>query len=118
LVTLMFAAPLVSAARPSSDAEVIAQLRESGSNLRKPHEIEFFLYVPSQLAAERVAEKVRALEFTVKIERAATGSDWLVLAKKKMIPTESKLAELRKTFGEIVVAEQGVYDGWGSAVVK
>jgi hypothetical protein len=74
--------------------------------------------VPSQLAAERVAEKVRALGFTVKIERAATGSDWLVLAKKKMIPTESKLTELRKTFGEIVVAEQGVYDGWGSAVVK
>jgi hypothetical protein len=111
-------APRVSEAQHSPDAQVITQLRQAGSNLRKPHQIEFFLYLPSQLAAERVAEKVRALDFTTKIERAATGSDWLLVATKKMIPTESKLAELRETFSAMVLAEQGEYDGWVSTVVK
>jgi hypothetical protein len=111
-------APGLSSAQQNPDAQALTQLRLAGSNLRKPHQMEFFLYVPSQLAAERVAEKVRALEFTTKIQHAATGSDWLVLATKKMIPTEAKLAELRKLFNEIVTAEQGEYDGWGIPEVK
>jgi hypothetical protein len=118
LAVSLLVAPGISGAQQSPDAQAMDQLRVAGSNLRRPHNIEFFLYVPSQLAAVRVAEKVRALEFTIRIEHAATGSDWLVVATKKMIPTEAKLTELRKLFNEIVAAEQGEYDGWGVPLVK
>jgi hypothetical protein len=108
----------IARAQESLDAQVITQLRKAGSNLSKPHDVEFFLYVPTPEAAERLASKVRALQFGTKVDRAARGPDWLVLATKSMIPTESTLAEIRAQFTALAAAEKGEYDGWGTPIVK
>jgi hypothetical protein len=118
IATLLFVWPRVARAQQGLDAQVIAQLRKAGSNLAKPHQIEFFLYVATREAAERLASKVRQLHFDVKVEPAAKGSDWLVLATKSLVPAESELVRLRTTFGELAAAENGTYDGWGTEVVK
>ena len=100
------------------DAWVISQLKQAGSDLAKPHPIEFFLYVPSSEAADRVAAKVRGAGFNAKVDRAAKGSAWLVLATKAMVPVEAELAAIRKDFSALASAERGEYDGWGTPVVK
>ena len=105
-------------AQTSQDSLVIAQLKKAGSNLSKPHEIEFFFYFHTKEAAEHVSEKLNALGFSAKAEPAAKGSDWLVLAKKSLVPTESALVELRSKFDAIAAEDNGVYDGWGTPVVK
>jgi len=114
----LFAWPRIARAQQDPDAQVLAQLREAGSDLSKPHPIEFFLYAPTKEAAERLESKVRALHFQTKVQPAAQGSEWLVLATKSMILKVADLASVREKFTALAAAEKGVYDGWGTPVVK
>lgn len=61
-----------SAAEPTGDGDVIARLREAGSDLTKPHFVEFFMYFPSEAAAKRVADKLISLGFSSTVEPAAS----------------------------------------------
>ena len=103
---------------PDLDGEVLVQLRKAGSDLSKPHLIEFFLYLPSQSFAEEVARKVRASAFSAKVEPAAKGNDWLCLATKEMIPDLAALQKIRSDFDSLTRSMGGVYDGWGTPVVN
>ncbi|UUZ47407.1 ribonuclease E inhibitor RraB [Massilia sp. B-10] len=49
----------------TGDAQVVAQLRKAGSDLSKPHPVEFFLYFPSKAAADRVSDKLNSMGFHV-----------------------------------------------------
>lgn len=104
--------------RGGPDAFVIAQLERAGLNLARAHDIEFFLYFPTQEAAERASVKVAALGMVVKVDRAATGEQWLVFATRNMVPAEKEMARLRRAMEAIAAAEQGEYDGWGAPVTK
>lgn len=99
------------------DASVLIQLRKVGSKLALPHDIEFFLYFPSQTIAEQAAEKIQAMGFEVKTNRAAQGDSWLCLATKRMIPDLQSLQEIREAFTTLTAATGGEYDGWGTEVV-
>ena len=110
--------PRIAKAQQDPDAQVLAQLRKAGSDLYKPHPIEFFLYAPTKEAAERLEQKVRALHFETKVQPSAQGSAWLVLATKSMLPNQADLVLLREQFTALAAAEKGEYDGWGTPVVK
>jgi hypothetical protein len=109
----------VARGQASQDAQVMEQLKSAGSNLSKPHPIEFYLYVPTQEAANRVATKARALGYEIKkLDRAAMGPGWLVLAGKTLVPTESALSKSRSELEALAKDEGGEYDGWEAPVVK
>jgi len=131
VVSLALALPACSAdsgAEAGTDADadraVIDQLKTVGSDLSKPHAIDFYLYLPNREAAERAGARVRQLELAVEVEPAvkveATDSadEWLVHAKKTMLVKESELGRIGKQLTEIAVAEGGKYDGWGAEVVQ
>lgn len=108
------------AARPlSGDARVIAQLKAAGSNLSRPHPMEFFLYFPSEAAAVRASQRIATRGFRTGVRPAADGgARWLVLAGKDLVPLERTLLDIRREFSTIAAAEGGDYDGWGSTVVR
>jgi hypothetical protein len=107
-----------TAARPRSvDAEVIEQLRQAGSDLSKPHEIEFFLYFPAEANAEAAAKALPDRGFSHRVTRAARGTESLLLLTRPMIPDEAGLAQLRRELDAIARQHGGKYDGWGSPVV-
>ena len=100
------------------DQQVLDQLKKAGSNLSKPHQIEFFLYFPTEDSANRAAVDLRKVECNVKVELGADTTSWLCLATKQMIPKHSEFLKLRKTFNEIAQKLNGEYDGWGTEIVK
>jgi regulator of RNase E activity RraB len=102
----------------STDGQVIQQLKKAGSNISKPHDIEFFFYFPTLEAAERIATELKSEGFTAKAELAAKGNEFVVLATKSMIPSDVELTALRQKFNAMSASEKGDYDGWGSPVVK
>ena len=114
----LFVWPRIVKAQQDPDAQVLAQLRKAGSDLSKPHPIEFFLYAPTKEAAQRLESQVRALHFETKVQPAAQGSQWLVLATKSMVPKQADLVLVRQQFTALAAAERGDYDGWGTPVVK
>jgi hypothetical protein len=107
-----------ASAQESMDGKTLAQLAKAGSDLRKPHDIDFFFYFPTQDAAEKAAPKLVALGLSTKIDRAAKGPDWVIHGNKTMIPSEAELQKLRRMFDEIAATQNGDYDGWGTEVVK
>lgn len=100
------------------DQQVIDQLKKAGSNLRKPHNIEFFLYFKTEKVAKSAADEVRKEVSSVKLQLGADGKDWLCFAIKEMIPKHSELVRLRKRFNDIAHKFDGEYDGWGTAIVE
>ena len=104
--------------RPDLDQSVLVQLRKAGSDLTKPHHIEFFLYFPTQAVADKAALTIRNAGFEVDVRKAAQGDHWLCFATKTMVPELADLQKIRSDFVSLAAAMNGEYDGWGTPVVK
>jgi regulator of RNase E activity RraB len=104
--------------RPDLDQSVLVQLRKAGSDLTKPHHIEFFLYFPTQAVADKAALTIRNAGFEVEVRKAAQGDHWLCFTTKTMVPELSDLQKIRSEFVSLVASMNGEYDGWGTQVVK
>jgi hypothetical protein len=103
----------------SGDAQVVAQLRQAGSDLSKPHVVEFFMYFPAEAGALNVARKVGEAGFTAEVKRAASGNlPWLTFATGSMVVTATEMERLRSMLTALCEPEHGEYDGWGAPVVK
>jgi regulator of RNase E activity RraB len=100
------------------DESVLVQLRTAGSDMAKPHKIEFFLYFDSMGAAEQAASRVRDDGFHVQVSQEAQGDDWLCLATKRLVPELSALQKIRSDFESLAASLDGQYDGWGTEVEK
>lgn len=102
----------------SPDGQVINQLKEAGSNLSKEHPVEFFIYAPSQGAAEVISRAIAKDGFISKLEKSADNESWLVYAVKNIVPSEDKMISIRNKFEKIVADVGGEYGGWGTPIVK
>ena len=100
------------------DAQVLEALKKAGSNLSKPHPIEFFLYFANEDQARKAADQIRGRSFEVTVDHAGKGDSWLCLATKSMIPELGELHRIRADFNAIARAQSGQYDGWGTPVVE
>jgi len=77
---------------------VLLQLRKAGSDLSKPHKLEFFLYFVTECAAEEAALRVRNTGFDVEVKEAAEGEACLCFATKTMVPDLIDLQRIRDDF--------------------
>ena len=100
------------------DETVLIQLRQAGADLSKPHKIEFFLYVPTQAAAQDAANRIQKDGFQSKVRPPLKGSDWLCFATKTMAPSLPELQKIRRDFLSLAAELHGDYDGWGTEVEK
>lgn len=104
--------------RIAPDAHVIEQLTGAGSDLIRPHNIEFRFYFPSGELANRVTETLRADGFQVSVEEVVRGNQYVVRATRSMVLLLPELQSLRSKFDELAAREGGIYDGWSAEVVK
>lgn len=108
-----------SAARSADpDAATLAELARAGSDLRRTHEMEFFLYLPDREAADAVARQLRTEGFQVELRPGESDGDWLCLASRDMTPELDELRRLRAYLSAVAESREGVYDGWGATVVS
>jgi len=118
-LAILFGIPLFGFGKKADpDQAVLDQLAKAGSNLSKPHNIEFFLYFPTEPAARKACTQIQNMGFSVTVERAAKGPDWLCFATMTMVPDVKVLQKTRRDFNAIGAANGGKYDGWGTGVVN
>ena len=101
-----------------ADLQVLNQLEEAGSDLSKPHEIEFFLYFPDEASANEAAASIRGQGFVVEVMPPMAGSDWLCFATRTLVPKLEDIVAIGREFTAIAEAHGGEYDGWGTQVVR
>jgi hypothetical protein len=105
-------------AEMDSDASVLDQLKKAGSNLKKPHRPEFFLYLPTKNDALHVANILSEKGFVTEVKPSAGDTNWLCRAEKTMILRHEDLLKIRNELNQLVQPLRGKYDGWGTEIVK
>jgi hypothetical protein len=113
----------VEAGASPRDAHAIAQLRDAGSDLARPHRIDFFLYFDEEATARHFADGFVARDFTANVTYAEDRGAWQVRLSRAMVPSESALGALRLEFQRACENDGGSYDGcsydgWGAAIVR
>lgn len=97
------------------DSVVVQNLRDAGSDLSKPHDIDFNLHVPDESDATKLEQQLRAQGFDVTIDQG--DDDWGVTATKTMVPDPAEITKVGESLRKLADAAGGEYDGWGAAVV-
>ncbi|MFK7742757.1 MAG: ribonuclease E inhibitor RraB [Planctomycetota bacterium] len=110
------------------DGAVLASLAESGIDLNRPLEVEFVIDAPSEEAAGKIAEAVRAQghECNVDYDEGEPDEDgktdpddeefgpsWAIYVAIEMVPEHQRIVDLQRTFTELAQAHGGECDGWG-----
>jgi len=96
--------------------EVLETLRKNGSDITKPHTFEFYLYVPKEILATKVANKIRQSGFTAEVSRS--GKRWECVASKTLVPATADLGDEARFFEQIAAAVGGEFDGWETALIE
>jgi hypothetical protein len=100
------------------DQLTIQQLAKAGGNLQKPTDVVNYLYVPTEQLAQQAGLELRQAGYSVEVRPAATGANWLALARIDLVPRPENIALLRERFEGLATKLGGEYDGWETAVTK
>ena len=124
-LSLLSLAALVAVATPrsnaedmmSSDAKTLKALAEAGSVLTKPHVIDHWIFFQDESGARAAAKDLVAAGFVVvSLDKDPEGSEWRLLARKKMVPRLKDLERTSEFFEELARRNRGDYDGWETQV--
>lgn len=108
------------------DRQVLAQLAHYGSNLSKPHLINFYLYFTTKEVASRAAIEMRQEGYTVQVQpspepwwkRPFVTNKWCCFAQKTLVPTEDAIFQTTDFFNKVAKKYHGEYDGWEAPITK
>ena len=77
------------------------------------------MYLPSEAAARRVADKLTVLGFTSLVNPTASGGlRWHTVATRQIVPTVEAMTRWRAELSALCQAEGGEYDGWGTPIIE
>ena len=101
------------------DARVIENLAAAGSDISKPHNIDFFMFFPSKSKAKAAATEIEQLGYTIaSIDRPPGQSQWQIHATRVMAPQLEAMTATTRTLEAVAAKHGGDYDGWGTGVVE
>ena len=119
IAVLLWPALALSASPDSGDLQVIESLKKHGSDVSRPHPIDFYLYFPSESAARRACSSLTSGGFTaLRVSQLDASSPWLCLVQKTLVPTDEALTEIRSRLTAIASKLGGEYDGWEAPILK
>jgi hypothetical protein len=108
---------IVMAQELSPDAKTLKALAEAGSDLKKPHEINHWLYFSSEADARAAAADLSAAGFSIESVALSTDSkQWRVLALKTIVPTLANVENTSSYLERLAQRHRGDYDGWETQV--
>lgn len=101
------------------DARVIENLVAAGSDISKPHNIDFFMFLPSKATAKAAAADIEQLGYTTaSVERPSGQPRWQLHATRVMAPQLESMTATTRTLEALAAKYGGDYDGWGTGVVE
>jgi len=102
------------------DERLIERLRKSGSDPFQPHEVDFFMAMPSEAAGQAVAAILQAEGYRVDVHPAPenpSDEPFSLHATKSLRLSVPGMKELTAHFKKLAAEHGGHYDGWSAAVV-
>lgn len=100
------------------DTQALAQLQKTGADLSKATEVNYYLYFPDSITAERAADSARAATWEAEVRSGRGRTEWLCLATSNVIPDQTTIRAATERFAALTKSLGGRYDGWEAAVTK
>jgi len=101
------------------DAGILAALKKHGDALTTERPIDVYLYLPTEAAANLVAEEISKDGFTIdRVGVEPKSKTYACQASKPMIPALANIESMRATLEAVASSHGGEFDGWGCAVTK
>lgn len=103
-----------------ADAKVIAELLANGADPAKPHELDFFFYLPNRESAEALRPSLVASGLRVDVLEPdpLSGAQWTIQAWLWLPLEHSRISFLTSKFERLAAELGGQFDGWGAEVVE
>jgi hypothetical protein len=86
-------------------------IADAGNDLERARVFDFYLFFPSERAAEQAALELEEVGFCCNIQ-PGQGTDWLCLAAARVVPSEAGLAALRHLMETTAEDFGGDFDRW------
>jgi hypothetical protein len=96
------------------DDVFMQQLGLLGLDLKQSQPVEHFFYFHKQDSAQQAARKLRAEGYAAEATPRPTESNWLVLARGRMVPAVELISRIQNRMDQIAASFDGHYDGWGT----
>ena len=96
------------------DTRLIEKLRRSGVNPCKPQQLDFFIGMPDEASAQRIAQRLSADGFSVDVRPVAdsTSHPFSMHISKAMSLSVTEVRAVSARLRELAEASGGRYDGW------
>jgi len=99
-----------------ANERVLYHLRRLGADVSNPREVEFFIYIPTEEGAYRVAAELQKEGYDVQVDLGGKGDQWLCFATKTIVPSLDEINRIGEHFTNLAESYGGNYDGWGTGV--
>ncbi len=100
------------------DRRLLRLLQKRGSNMRKPHAIEFYVYFKTKTGAGKARARLRKAGFHVELLADSSGRRWLCLSILEMPPAWGAIQSVKRRLNRLVKPFGGYCDGWGTQMEK
>jgi hypothetical protein len=100
------------------DRHILRLLKKRGSNLGKPHAIEYYVYFPTKTAARKARPQLRKKGFHVELLTDSSAKRWICLSIREMLPRYEAIQKTKKALNRLAKPLSGWCDGWGTQVEK
>ena len=97
-----------------SDGDALRRLKETGSDLSKPMEIDFSVAVPNQASGVAVAKIAEPLGFRTKVRQDPKSKNWTCYCTCVMVPLYKTIVSIQANLDDIGREYGAKSDGWGS----
>ncbi|SRR5579871_487056 len=100
------------------DRHILKLLKKRGSNFRKPHAVEYYVYFKTKTAAGKARPLLRQKGFHVELLTDSSAKRWICLSIKEMLPRYEAIQRTKKSLNRLAQSLGGWCDGWGTQVEK
>ena len=100
-----------------ADGDALRKLHDAGSDLSKPHNVDFYLCFVDENAARTVADRVRQLTVRAHVKLEEDGR-WTCFCQNTMVPSYDNIVALDRRLEALCREFGGEYEGWGTMQVK
>ena len=100
------------------DRHILKLLKKRGSNLHKPHAIEFCVYFKGRSTASKARSLLRKKGFHVELLTDTSGKRWICLSIKEMFPRYEAIQKVKTLLNKLAGPLGGHCDGWGTQIEK
>lgn len=103
---------------PCKDELVIRALQQNGSNVTKLHYIDFWFDFNNNQSAQNIAEELSKKGYSCEVIISKDNGLFTCKANRGYIPELGLMRSLTHDFYLLAQTHNGVYDGWGTEIVK